>query len=441
MVNIQLIMSLGMAFVRSKYVPKTDLRTGQTKQYGPYYVVVESYKGPDGKPKQRQIAYLGSKDKARSYLDRHPEIEVDQRTRKELDNGKINGVKAPKKKIAVEDSEMNILEKGDIVIANQDMYYGFRDSDEDVIEAGDELTIDFINDKGELIFDNIPTHYGGFKPGLFTKYDPRNADTLLDENSIYPETIMVSAINELMEKEDFNNEDFKEVFEVEEGQIRLVIGGNIYGFDIAESEEKARELAKENIEADIDGHLSQSWLDNYLDKDKMFKEMVSDFDDTTQDDMATDHFSEDEIRDALDIPKEQKILDRVEEVPVKEFNEVSFREALDEYEGEYIMRIDNRDKNYVVIEVGKVEETDVSDIPMSDMQDTQKYIDKAEARANDIVYNGMDTDVYFPDKSDYRDTDKAIEEALDTDGWIRFMNSYDGNYEETESGPVYWRTT
>jgi len=96
---IPTILTLAMAFVRSKYIPKKDPKTGKKKQYGPYYVVVESYKGADGKPKQRQIKYLGSQKKAEAYLSEHPEIEIDQRTRKTLE-----GDKAPEKIKAVKDA-------------------------------------------------------------------------------------------------------------------------------------------------------------------------------------------------------------------------------------------------------------------------------------------------------------------------------------------------
>jgi hypothetical protein len=163
---------------------------------------------------------------------------------------------------------------------------------------------------------------------------------------------------------------------------------------MVESEEEAEAIALERVREDLESEptlFNQDWLESHLDTDRMLEEMIQDFDDLTDGEMATDWFDEDEIRDALELG----------------------------------------------------EDADVSEVTMADMQGTDIYDQKAKDRAEGVVYNKSDFGAYFPKERliDYLDIESAAEEAVSVDGWQHFISHYDGDSDQTKKGRVFWRDT
>jgi len=172
------------------------------------------------------------------------------------------------------------------------------------------------------------------------------------------------------------------------GEYRIEINNKEYrvfkSFDIAET--TAIMEVKEDLEDDP-GLFSSSWLESHLDLEAMLDILVDDYDELTFGEPAIDWFNEDEIREALDLKEIEPI----------------------------------------------------ADINMDDLQGTDLYDARAKERAEDIVYNGADRNIYFPSDviRSYLDIDSASEEAVMIDGVGHFLAGYDGDEHNIRDAYIY----
>ena len=91
------------------------------------------------------------------------------------------------------------------------------------------------------------------------------------------------------------------------------------------------------------------------------------------------------------------------------------------------------------------EEDEDGDLPEPEYSDIETLAEKIteDRLADPIAYL---EDIYGRDEAIEQainiagiDIDAAAQDAVDTDGWAHFLCRYDGNYDTTPSGFVYWR--
>lgn len=161
---------------------------------------------------------------------------------------------------------------------------------------------------------------------------------------------------------------------------------------VVEDHDQMRELALEVVKQDLEQEpeiFTQSWLEDFVDKDRLRRDLHSDVFNMTYEDL--EEMDEDElVQLAQDYGVDQPT------------EESEFEWDIDEL-------------------AGKITKEKLRD-PMQYLKDI--YGDEAAQKAIEIA--GIDIDA-------------AAEDAVDTDGAEHFLSRYDGNYYETKSGFVYWR--
>jgi hypothetical protein len=144
-------------------------------------------------------------------------------------------------------------------------------------------------------------------------------------------------------------------------------------------------------------------------------------------------FSQDFIKEHIYISDTDKRIISNEEADNKVDDAMSDDEILKEagIEDEY-ENTEDEDEKEKMLEVAKEELR-------------SKYSDEIESELSDpIKYFVKDTGIYSVEdlmKASFIniDVEKASKEAVSTDGWAHFLSHYDGNYETTNGGMVYFK--
>lgn len=187
-----------------------------------------------------------------------------------------------------------------------------------------------------------------------------------------------------------------------EGEAFTVSSGR-REYTVVEDEDVARDIAIASVKQDLEHEpemFDQDWLMGYVDQ-KALKKWVFDavMEDDYADELANDdpeRFWEEMEQWNLEVPEFEEDEDGDEIVPDPMTGDIDeLREAI---------------------------ATDRSQDPMDWIRDI--WGDDAAAKAMEV--GGIDFDA-------------AAEGAIDTDGWPHFLCRYDGNYDTTDSGFVWWR--
>lgn len=188
--------------------------------------------------------------------------------------------------------------------------------------------------------------------------------------------------------------------EVWEEDVFKLERGNGNGYVIFKDDDSAEEAALRYVKDMLENEpelFNQSFIESHID-DKKLKEWVYDaeMEDSYADDLAEDD-PEQFWREAEGWGIEPDEEDEDGEMPDPEEDDI---EALKEAIAK------DRSKN-----------------PMSYLEDIYGR-DEAVKKAFELV--GIDIDA-------------AAKDAVDSDGWAHFLSRYDGNYEETDSGFIFYR--
>lgn len=187
-------------------------------------------------------------------------------------------------------------------------------------------------------------------------------------------------------------------------EITIVGGRTGKEWSVVEDDDQMRELALEVVKQDLEQEpeiFTQSWLEDFVDKDRLRRDLESDVMN-----MAMDDLSDQAGRDPESFwqQAEQWGMDAPEE------------------------DLDDEDWEWPEPSQSDIEEL-AEKITDDQLKDPMQYLegiygDEAAQKAIEIA--GIDIDA-------------AAEDAVDTDGAEHFLARYDGNYYETKSGFVYWR--
>jgi len=184
----------------------------------------------------------------------------------------------------------------------------------------------------------------------------------------------------------------------------ITIRGGKHGkeWQVVESDDAMRELALAVVKQDLEqepGLFSKDFIAQHINTNRLRRDLEQDLLNSRIDDLTyeaernPDRFWEDYEREGFDAPEEDEEGER-REPESDEIEELAEKQVESELED-----------------------------PMRYLEDI--YGDEAAAKAIEIA--GIDIDA-------------AAEEAVDTDGAEHFLARYDGNYWETPSGFVYWRS-
>ena len=168
---------------------------------------------------------------------------------------------------------------------------------------------------------------------------------------------------------------------------------------VMEDEDGAESLAVAVVKQDLENEpeiFNRDFIEQHIDTDRLRRDLTSDVESMTYDDLR-EYDAEDFWREAerygMDAPEE----DEDGDLPEPEDGDI---ETLAE----------------------KITEDRLAD-PIGYLED---IYGREEAIAQAIKIAGIDEDA-------------AAQEAVSADGWPHFLSRYDGNYDTTPSGFVYWR--
>ena len=168
---------------------------------------------------------------------------------------------------------------------------------------------------------------------------------------------------------------------------------------VMEDEDGAESLAVAVVKQDLENEpeiFNRDFIEQHIDTDRLRRDLTSDVESMTYDDLR-EYDAEDFWREAerygMDAPEE----DEDGDLPEPEDGDI---ETLAE----------------------KITEDRLAD-PIAYLED---IYGREEAIAQAIKIAGIDEDA-------------AAQEAVSADGWAHFLSRYDGNYDTTPSGFVYWR--
>lgn len=185
-------------------------------------------------------------------------------------------------------------------------------------------------------------------------------------------------------------------------------------YNVIDSEDEAIKLAEDQVREDLrddPSNFNQDWLQGHIDTEHLADELRSDVEDQNR------SYFED-IKDESGDKYQNRQIDEL-------------------VEGGHLDEADVQDAEGNLLEDDKLDEDKISEA-------VDKAVEaKTEEQLSDPV--GYLEEIYGKDdalKEAIRiggiDEDKAVEDAVSTDGWAHFLSRYDGNYETLSNGAVYY---
>lgn len=203
-------------------------------------------------------------------------------------------------------------------------------------------------------------------------------------------------------------------------------------YNVIEDEDEAERIAIELVKNDLETEPSmfnQDWLQSFItisDTDKRI--MISEEEDSIRQDIESDADRMDETDDELNIDSDDLHIQAENVAEEKEFNsEEEKEEWIEEHYEELLEKaIEDARKEYVEKKVSE---------RLSDFEDGLE---------DPVDYFVHQQGLYSLDdllKTNFImiDIDAAAESAIQEDSWAHFLSSYDGNYDTTTNGLVYFR--
>ena len=234
-------------------------------------------------------------------------------------------------------------------------------------------------------------------------------------------------------------------------EITIIGGRTGKEWSVVEDDDQMRALALEVVKQDLESEpelFTQSWLEDFIDKDRLRRDLESDVQNMAEEDLREMRESEfwrtaeqygfnPQYIVNWDTPDANGTLpDKFEdEDDADDAGEAWKKSALAQAEREAKGEDDDVDEDDYWFDVAQAEPDDsligeiAEAITEDRLRDPMQYLediygDEAAQKAMEIA--GFDIDA-------------AAEDAVDTDGAEHFLARYDGNYYETKSGFVYWR--
>lgn len=233
-----------------------------------------------------------------------------------------------------------------------------------------------------------------------------------EERQLSPDQVLASLKAHFPEQEIMD-------FEIEgedERQGKFVVGETLYAWIV--NENVAINMAEDDVRSQLEDQpelFTQEWLKSFIYITDTDRRMIADEEATAR----MEGMGEDEIIEQAELQDE--------------FNEIT----------EKMSELESRDKEgtpkYQALERAKDELVAKATEALQ-----EKYYDEIyEALEDPVQYFVHDLGIYNETdllKQNFIsiNTDEAAEDAVSTDGWEHFLSAYDGDYEETNEGVVYY---
>ena len=198
------------------------------------------------------------------------------------------------------------------------------------------------------------------------------------------------------------------------------------------SDEEADRIAIAQVKDDLETQpevFEQNWLGSHFDEERWFRDIASDEENMIRekpksyirDDPEDVKYSDSQILEAAEAYVEEHPEMALEDARIM-FEENSTDKDFFEDHGFWE---DPDEAEYSDDQI----ETALKD-HLDNMRPVMEYLTKELGYEGEALANLL---------SSYLDIDSAAEEAVSTDGWAHFLSHYDGNYDETAEGVVYFR--